>query len=457
MYKALKNHEDRAEYEKQRKAHYFEVKHWRTTEAEYHGKARTIPDQVTVLSYDDTTAMGFPRTTNRHVKGLPKDKIKLIPWNCTNHGTRENIYVYDMKGKWKKGANRLITCLYHVIRRIKLKDETSSTAIEKAQKKCRKLVLMGDNVSDNKNNTFFCFCQDLIDRGWYDEIELLYGPVGHTHNGNDAIHWVHNQLVGNFVSITPAEFFQNYKYAWRNEVTRPTPVILECRLDFDGYYKKYKNTISGFTNSSVRNPLYVRAFRFFKNEANSVEMVIKGSPSNPQWHGVNSVPGAAGFRMLKSTPPGSPYLLRQKKMSINPTYMKGIKSEKIADFCARHGKLVMHDNLIQMGDNMLVPSEGPVPAEEIRKLPEYRQKNLAGYTTIERIGRGDTEFWYIVPFIREDLEILNNFWNLPGVVEHVPLAPLSLPSIRGQCPMVMYKSSVSAQKWPAPGESESES
>ena len=451
LYRALKNHTDRSEYEKQRKAHYYEVKHWREKEVELHRKAKTIPGQVTVLSYDDTKSMGFPRTTNRHPKGLPEDKIHLIPWNCTNHGTGENIYVYDMKGKWRKGANRLITMLYHVIRRIKLK--ASCTDIEKAQKTCLKLVLMADNAPENKNNTFFCFCQDLIERGWYDEIELLYGPVGHTHNGNDAVHWVHNQLVGNHVSITPAEFFQNYKHAWRDERTRPTPIILDCQFNFDEYYLRYRNTIGGFTNSNVKNSLYVRAFRFFRNVENMVEMVIKGSPSNPTWYGVNSVAGAPGFRMLKSCPEGSPFLVPQKKRTVNPKYVNRLRSQKVADYCRYNGRLPMHAVLIEMGEKIMVPSEGRLSQAEWTELPPYRQKNLVGYTTIEKIGLKETGYWYVVPFIRPNPEIMKNFWNLPGVVEHVPPAVLSLPPfVDTKCPKVSYTGSKSnrAQKRPAP-------
>jgi hypothetical protein len=35
-----------------------------------------------------------------------------------------------------------------------------------------------------------------------DDILLVYRPVGHTHNGIDAIHKIHNQNLGNFVSGT---------------------------------------------------------------------------------------------------------------------------------------------------------------------------------------------------------------------------------------------------------------
>jgi len=73
-------------------------------------------------------------------------------------------------------------------------------------------------------------------RGWYDEIEMLFGPVGHTHNGNDAVHYIHNQIAGNFVSITPAELFTNYRHAWHSERTRPQPIILESQFAWTARY-----------------------------------------------------------------------------------------------------------------------------------------------------------------------------------------------------------------------------
>ena len=115
-----------------------------------------------------------------------------------------------------QGADRLCTVLYNVIRRIKTRPDDECTPPQRLQKKCRKLVLMADNYSENKNNTVLQFCTELVMRGWYDEIEMLFGPVGHTHNGNDAVHFVHNNIAGNQVSITPAELFDNYRYAWSN-------------------------------------------------------------------------------------------------------------------------------------------------------------------------------------------------------------------------------------------------
>jgi hypothetical protein len=55
-----------------------------------------------------------------------------------------------MKNKWKTGANRLLTTLYTVIRRIKFKCDTNCNQAELMQKKCRKLVLMADNAAKTK-------------------------------------------------------------------------------------------------------------------------------------------------------------------------------------------------------------------------------------------------------------------------------------------------------------------
>lgn len=98
-------------------------------------------------------------------------------------------------------------------------------------------------------------------QNWFDEIELLFGPVGHTHNGNDAVHYIHNQIAGNYCSITPAELFQNYKYAWHKERSRPQPIIMESQFAWTERYRPKASPVVGFTNTPD-NLNYVRAFRF---------------------------------------------------------------------------------------------------------------------------------------------------------------------------------------------------
>ena len=145
---------------------------------------------------------------------------------------------------------------------------------------------MADNFAENKNNDMFAFADELVQRGWFQEVQMLFGPVGHTHNGNDAVHYVHNQIAGNYVSITPAELFNNDKHAWPNERARPTPVIVETQWAWKERYKHCIQPVAGFTNTK-EDKAYVRAFRFAKNEDNAVEMHVKGSPSQPHWCGQN--------------------------------------------------------------------------------------------------------------------------------------------------------------------------
>jgi hypothetical protein len=88
-------------------------------------------------------------------------------------------------------------------------------------RQARTCVFLADNYSENKNNHVLAFCSELVMHGcrllvlplpifsyvyfrWYDDVTIVYGPVGHTHNGVDAYHRQHNQVLSalQFTSIT---------------------------------------------------------------------------------------------------------------------------------------------------------------------------------------------------------------------------------------------------------------
>lgn len=78
------------------------------------------------------------------------------------------------------------------------------------QRYAKTLFLIADNYSENKSNGTAAFCSLLVMKEylahcahatilthvhrWYTEVQLLWGPVGHTHNGIDACHRIHNQV-----------------------------------------------------------------------------------------------------------------------------------------------------------------------------------------------------------------------------------------------------------------------
>jgi hypothetical protein len=92
------------------------------------------------------------------------------------------------------------------------------------------LVLHADNFGENKNNDLFLFLTELIYRKWFSEIRIEFGLPGHTHNGNDGVHGIHNHVAGNFDSFTLGEFQRSWKNAWRKANTIPTAVVLDCQV-----------------------------------------------------------------------------------------------------------------------------------------------------------------------------------------------------------------------------------
>jgi hypothetical protein len=278
MMKAFQSASDRSEWEKMSKEHNSEVRRWRSFENDMQSVARHTPDSVIVLSYDDTSSFGLPHFTKRSIKNMTNNTVNIIPFGLTNHGTGENVYIYTVKGRYSKGANRTCTSLYHTIKRIKEKDPLVCLPNELRQRNARKLVLMADNASDNKNNSIFAFCCELIWTGWFDTVEMYFGPVGHTHNGNDGDHFVHNQIAGNKDSVTLAEFFKGFYNSWAKDTTRPEPLILDTQYNWEQHYREHIQEVSYYSRSHT-NESYVRAFRFHRARDSRIEMMCKGSTS----------------------------------------------------------------------------------------------------------------------------------------------------------------------------------
>ena len=143
-------------------AHEKEAQGWRRVEETTKATARADPSHLLYLTYDDTSALGLPKFTNRSLKNLGTTRFDVIPFNITNNSTNENVYVYTVKAGWQKGANRLCSILYLYIRKIKFQGGPSS--------KADTLVLHADNYSENKNNELFLFCCELVYRRWFQRI-----------------------------------------------------------------------------------------------------------------------------------------------------------------------------------------------------------------------------------------------------------------------------------------------
>ena len=199
-----------------------------------------------------------------------------------------------IKSAFKKGGNRICTQLYHQFRKLK----TCGGRAAKA-KKC---YLVADNFAENKNNTLFAFLSDCVRHGWYDKIYLMFGEVGHTHNGDNAQHAIHNNSLGQYFCPTLVHWIAKYPHAWHDAKTRPEPHLLHVQYDFDQYYKGTLDELAGFTKTQA-DPVLVRGFMFQLEENNLPTVKISVDPSKENgWLGIDNKASSRGYIVLKRPP-----------------------------------------------------------------------------------------------------------------------------------------------------------
>ena len=212
--------------------------------------------------------------------------MPIIPWIIQNLGAGKEHYSYMLKKAYKKGGNRICTQLYHVLRTIKMGGGPQARAT--------KLTLVADNYNENKNNTLFAFLSHLVRLGWFTSIKLVFGEVGHTHNGDDAQHEIHNNKIGAYFNPTLVHWIKHYPLAWREETTRPVPVLLNAMYDFDAYYSTGLDELAGFTRTQA-DDAYVRGFSFQREPNGWVTCRISVDPANgAPYLGVNNTSDSRG-------------------------------------------------------------------------------------------------------------------------------------------------------------------
>jgi hypothetical protein len=285
-------------YERDRRIHDQEVEAWRLFEASL--KSRAAMGEIQLFMYDDTEALGLPKLTNRPPKGVSHQRFRVIPWLLIDYTRNREEYVYMAKDRWGKGANRIITLLHGAVKRTKA-DYTSKSH------KTRTMVCVADNYSENKNNELLAWASELIAEGLYDEVQLVYGPVGHTHNGVDAVHETHNNKVGNQTSGDLGEFVHNFVWGFPTELSRPRVSVLDTMYDWKAYYRPSLRLdgLSGFTKTK-NDEITVRGFKIYRNQDGVPEVRWKRDPAiESAWRGADGGAGT-GFNVIKHFPTGQP-------------------------------------------------------------------------------------------------------------------------------------------------------
>jgi hypothetical protein len=238
---------------------------------------------------------------------------------------------------------------------------------------------------------------------------MFFGPVGHTHNGNDSQHFVHNQVAGDFNSVTLPEYTRTFVFAWDKPDARPQPVILDCEYDWNSYYKPHIEKISNVNNNPTDHT-YVRAARIAMGPSGMVEIHFKGSPSSPRWTGEESpsaaYPEGKGWVVLHSVPTTAPQPL-DMNLALRSSKIQQMRSHKYKKAAKDVGCEGSMKWLLEVAQTGRVP-KGPELEDG-----DFVSKKASGWGPVHKCGVGDRTFEF--PFIveRGDDPSYKAFWEQP--------------------------------------------
>jgi len=259
--------------------------------------------------------------------------------------------------------------------------------------KARRLVVIADRASENKNNIVFAYCNDLIQNGW------LFGPVGHTHNGVDSTHKIHNQNVGAAFSGDIGHYVQNYNHGF-TESKPPNATILTKVLDWKKYYDPVMRSkgIIGFKKGS-NDTATVRGFRIAKQQTGTIDLCWKRDPAmEDAWRGVGGYANTPGFALMTALPVGVPDSVEEKnedqagvtarlRIMLGSTMRATLKEQNMSDClqfnasAMRTGQVPVHrycEDVAPMGEWGRLCEIGAVEGKRgmIRELSEFWDTSL---------------------------------------------------------------------------------
>ena len=303
-------------------AHRKSIADWRTFEKNLKSSAVTNAEELTVLEYDATVAHGFPHFGQRPPKGVDISRLWVVPTHISRLGAQQT-YVYHLKEVLKKDANLCITMVYHQIRCAKEGGPGAHAS---------KLALVADNAKDNKCDTMLAFAVELVLQGWYNEVHMDFGEVGHNHNGQDAAHHKLNANVGKLQAMTLGEEQCNYGTVWASGKA-PVAVIQPFAYDWTHRYDiaAYRR-ITGYFRSKVEKET-ANAFCARKTQNGDVELVWKVRAQDPQWLGADGQPaanqydnsGSPGFLVLTAPPMSDMRLARTSDSAVHHSYVTKVE------------------------------------------------------------------------------------------------------------------------------------
>ena len=134
--------------------------------------------------------------------------------------------------QWSSSSNITLTAITRAIEYVQERNAQDPQWASSKTHLPPKLQLQLDNTAkDNKNHFLLGYCALLLAEGLFEEVEVFFLPVGHTHNEVDQAFSLISKAVAREGAFSVEDLKQTANRAWENHSTIGSNLKLNVRMD----------------------------------------------------------------------------------------------------------------------------------------------------------------------------------------------------------------------------------
>ena len=220
------------------------------------------PDKVLCLIAD---IMDQSKTTLPHFKRMKKSWsskiwLKQCLMGVKVHGHRMDHYIANPRVGTGGGSNFTIECITRTLR--KLSEENYAASGGKLPPK---LYMQLDNCSgDNKNYAILAFCNFLVDQGVFEQVDVGFLPVGHTHEDIDQGFSVLSRHLKGVDCLSFSSFVKEDHAAFKMPLDKPHVEVVNVKRDYKSWF--YQPGVLYKDRVGILGLRYYRVLRYSRSK-----------------------------------------------------------------------------------------------------------------------------------------------------------------------------------------------
>ena len=197
------------------------------------------------------------------------------------------------------------------------RDEASGRAEKPSLPRARRLYLQLDNCwRENKNRTVIAFLGHLVHCGAFDEIQLSFLPVGHTHCDIDQDFSTYARRLRHVSYSSIAELCRHIRAA--NKATVMCEVI--------DAVARVRELLEAYPSiRDLHEHTLPHAFRFFRDERGRAALMTKTWSKDPDWLGTNGNPQSPYILFDETEMPDLRHCEQSRTKTMKPELVEEIR------------------------------------------------------------------------------------------------------------------------------------